>query len=128
MKSKKAYAAVSYVRVLLASSAVLVRQVKAATKLSPKKTLSIAKLELNAALLGARQGDFVQKAVKRKMNQRFYWTDSSMVRNWIRATAAFYNVFVSHRIGEIQTLTDSTEWRFVPGKQNPADGATRSEI
>lgn len=35
---------------------------------------------------------------------------------------------MSHRIGEIQTLTEAAEWRFVPGRQNPADGATRSEI
>lgn len=59
------------------------------------------------------------------MDRRYFWTDSSTVRNWIRATAAFYQTFVSHRIGEIQTLTESLEWRFVPGKLNP-DGATRS--
>lgn len=31
-------------------------------------------------------------------------------------------------MGEIQILTEASEWRFEPGKLNPADGATRSEI
>ena len=30
--------------------------------------------------------------------------------------------------GEIQTLKESGEWRFVPGTQNPADWATGSTL
>ncbi len=30
--------------------------------------------------------------------------------------------------GEIQTITDETEWRFVPGRLNPADATTRSAL
>jgi hypothetical protein len=57
---------------------------------------------------------------------RFLWTDSSTTRNWLRAVAANYTPFVSHRVGEVQSLTDASEWRFVPGKMNIADAATRS--
>lgn len=59
--------------------------------------------------------------------RRVFWTDSSTVMNWIRVTAAFYQTFVSNRIGEIQ-ITKPEEWRFVPGKLNPADFATRSSL
>ncbi len=70
----------------------------------------------------------VQTELTRKVTARYFSTDSSTVRNWIRATAALYQTFVSHRIGEIQSLTEPQEWRFVPGKRNPADTATRSQL
>jgi len=86
----------------------------------------VAKLELNAALLGSRLATFAVTAIGRPGIQKKYWTDSSCVRNWVRASSSYYKPFVSHRIGEIQTLTDTTEWRFVPGKLNCSDAATRS--
>ena len=124
--SEEAYAAVVNIRNVYDDGRVLVRQVKGGTKLSPTKTLSVPKLELNAALLGARLARTIQNTLTRQVTERFFWTDNSTVRNWVRATAAFYQTFVSHRLGEIQTLTDAGEWRFVLGKINPADAATRS--
>ena len=35
-------------------------------------------------------------------------------------------MYVCHRVGEIQTLTESNEWLFLPGWLNPADVATGS--
>ncbi|XP_045033912.1 uncharacterized protein LOC116935697 [Daphnia magna] len=126
--SEEAYAAVVYLRNVYVDGTVLVRHVGASTKLAPKKTISIPKLELNAALLAARLVRTVQTALTRTIHARYLWTDSSTVRNRIRATASKYQVYVSHRIGEIQTLTEPQEWRFLPGRINPADVATRSTL
>ncbi|XP_045034629.1 uncharacterized protein LOC116930576 [Daphnia magna] len=126
--SEEAYAAVIYIRNVFSSGQVVIRQVKATNKLAPKKTISVPKLELNAALLGARVTQVVQQALPAHIHRRRFWTDSSTVRNWIRAAAANYQVFVSNRVGEIQTITDEDEWRFVPGRLNPADAATRSAL
>ena len=126
--SGEAYAAVTYTRAEYANGEFIVRLVKAATKLAPTKTLSIPKLELNAALLSARQAEYVKKSLRQPLSARFLWTDSSCVRNWIRAIAASYQPFVSHRIGEVQSLTEPHEWRFVSGRLNPADCATRSRL
>lgn len=126
--SEEAYAAVVYIRSIYQDGSTVVRHIKGATKLSPLKTLSVPRLELNAALLGARLPRFVEGAITCKLQGRRFWTDSSTVRNWIRAAAADYQPFVSHRIGEIQTITEAQEWRFVPGKLNPADAATRSQL
>ena len=35
--------------------------------------------------------------------------------------------FLNHQIGEIQTITETQEWKFVSGKLNPSDLAIRSE-
>ena len=78
--------------------------------------------------MGARLANYVKSALTRPIAKRRFWTDSSCVRNWVRSTAAYYKPFVSHRIGEIQTLSDASEWRFVPGRLNSSDLATRSAI
>jgi hypothetical protein len=126
--SEEACSASCYTRVVYQDGQVLVRHVKTVTKLAPLKTVSVCKLELNAGLMGARLAKFVQTALKRKIDGRFFWTDSSTVRNWVRAVSSHYQVYVSHRIGEIQTLTEPDEWRFIPGRLNPADAATRSQL
>ena len=79
--SEKACAAVCYIEHGYADGSVIVRLVKAATKLAPVKTVSLCKLELNAALLGARLARFVGESLTRPLTRRFCWTDSSTVRN-----------------------------------------------
>ena len=126
--SEEACSASSYLRHVYRDGRVLVRHVKSVTKLAPLKTVSVCKLELNAALMGARLAKFVQSSLRRKIEWRFFWTDSSTVRNWVRSVSSHYMVYVSNRVGEIQTLTEPTEWRFVPGVLNPSDAATRSQL
>ena len=126
--SEEACAAAAYVRSVDEDGAVRVRLVKAVTKLAPQKTVSVCKLELNAAVLGVRLVQFVSKALTRNIAARYYWTDSSTVRNWVRSASSQYQIYVSHRIGEIQLNSEPTEWRFVNGRINPADAASRSMI
>ena len=105
----------------------MVRQVKATNKLAPKKTISVPKLELNAALLCAKITKAMQTALLSHFRRRQFWTDSN-VRNWIRAAASDYQVFVSNGVGELQTITEADEWRFLPGRLNPVDAATQSTL
>ncbi|XP_045034626.1 uncharacterized protein LOC123475691 [Daphnia magna] len=124
--SEEAVAAAVYLNTSYEDGSSSCRLVMAKTKLAPRKTISIPKLELNAALLGARLSRYVEEALNLPGLTRLFWTDSSTTRNWLRAVAAHYTPFVSHRIGEIQSVTNPSEWRFVSGKQNIADVATRS--
>ena len=127
--SEEAFAAVVYLRTTYSNDKEpQVKFIMAKTKMAPKKTISVAKLELQAALLGARLCNYIGKAFTRKIDRRYFWTDSSCTRNWIRSPASLYKPFVNHRIGEIQTLTEAEEWRFIPGKLNPSDLATRSTL
>ena len=123
--SEEACAAVTYIRNVYSDGSVIVRIVMARTKLAPQKTLSVAKLELQAALMGVRLCRYICDAIQMEFDARYFWTDSSCVRNWVRATSAFYLPFVSNRIGEIQMETQPNEWRYLPGELNCSDFATR---
>ena len=126
--SEEAFAAVIYTRNLYKDGSVKCNIVMAKTRVSPRKTLSVAKLELQAAVLGVRLMSYVQEGIRFEVQRRYFWTDSTCVRQWVRQTATFFKPFVSNRIGEIQMASDPGEWRHLPGKQNVADEATRSEM
>ena len=54
-----------------------------------------------------------------------FWTDSTIVLQYIDNTEARYHNFVANRVAEIQETTDAKEWRHVPTQDNPADDASR---
>ncbi|XP_076246522.1 uncharacterized protein LOC143186698 [Calliopsis andreniformis] len=122
--SLKGYAAVAYLRVAT-ESGTRVALVMAKTRVAPLKPLSVPRLELQAALLGARLAKTVTEELKIDVNRRYLWSDSITVIRWIKSEPRIRQVFVAHRLGEIGELTLSSEWRWVPSRLNPADDATR---
>ena len=52
------------------------------------------------------------------------WTDSTVALHWIRARVENYKQFVSNQSRKIFE-TGMNNWRHVPGKENPADIASR---
>ncbi|UYV60869.1 hypothetical protein LAZ67_1002644 [Cordylochernes scorpioides] len=54
----------------------------------------------------------------------YLWTDSSTALSWIRRNCN-WNIFVKNRVDEIQRTTKVSNWRFVPGLENPADLPSR---
>jgi len=61
------------------------------------------------------------KRLKLKISRRYWWTDSTIVLSWISSPSANWNVFVAHKVGEIQDQTYIHEWRHVNSEDNPAD-------
>ena len=88
--------------------------------------MSIPRLKLTAAVLGARLTAFITNVLNLKPDQITYWSDSMNVLWWMRNPSRMYQVFVANRVGEIQTLTNPNQWRCIPSKENlasrPADG------
>ena len=123
--SLKAYAAVVYLRFTRRNSPAHTALVLAKSRVSPLKPLSIPRLELQAALLGARLLRTVEKEIDIKADKRFLWSDSVTVIRWIKTEPRTRNMYVAHRLGEINELTLNSEWRWVPTGANPADCATR---
>lgn len=122
--SEAAFACVAYFR-LASKYGVQVSLVGAKTKVAPLKPLTIPKLELKAAVLGVRFLESTQNHHTYQIAQRFLWSDSTTVLSWINSDHRRYTKFVAFRIGEILSVTNQKEWRWVPSKMNAADEATR---
>ena len=57
----------------------------------------------------------------------FMYSDSQVALWWIRGSSSRWKTFVANRVSEIQTLSNScsSQWRFCPGAENPADAISR---
>ena len=120
-----AYAAVTYLRYRYENDLAHVALLTSKNKIAPIKPMTIPRLELQAALIGARLAKYVEEQMSIKISRRIFWSDSSTVLCWIRSEPRTKQIFVSNRLGEISEITKIPEWHWVPTKENPADDATR---
>ncbi|XP_053692248.1 uncharacterized protein LOC128740709 [Sabethes cyaneus] len=97
----------------------------ARSKVSRLKQLTIPRLELQAAVMGARMPHVIKNNHSMKIQQTFIWTDSRTVLSWVTSDQKRYKQFVSFKIGEILTLTKLSEWKWIPSKMNIADCLTK---
>ncbi|XP_062704212.1 uncharacterized protein LOC134286593 [Aedes albopictus] len=121
---ESAYACVGYVR-MDCSGETRCSLVASKTKVAPLKPLSVPRLELQAAMIGARLMQTICSSLTLPISRRYLWTDSSTVLAWLRSDSRRYHQFVGFRVGEILSLSSIEEWRYVPSSQNPADEATK---
>ncbi|XP_065094108.1 uncharacterized protein LOC135714654 [Ochlerotatus camptorhynchus] len=122
--SVAACACVAYLRMMFSGGS-WCSLVAAKTKVTPLRTLSIPRLELQAAMMGSRLLQNVCSALTLNIRKRFLWTDSATVLAWLRSDSRRYHQFVAFRVGEILSLTSVDEWHYVPSKLNVADDATK---
>ncbi|XP_041673981.1 uncharacterized protein LOC121529941 [Drosophila eugracilis] len=114
--SQSAFAAVAYWRVTYKNGNVLVSFVCAKTKCAPMRTMSIPRLELQAAVLGTRVINTVKEEHSVDISETVLWTDSKTVLKRCCLLATEWRRFWSRR-----------RWRWVPTADNAADDATRSQ-
>ena len=125
--SEKAYSAVAYLQWEVRDKEMAVSLVASKSRVAPLKKLSLPRLELMGALIGARLGRNLINLLKMEPHQLHMWTDSMIVVHWIRSSAHKWKQFVANRVTEIQNLTDPASWSHVKGKENPADLPTRGQ-
>lgn len=123
--SKKTYGACIYLRSFTSEGLPKVHLVCAKSRVTLLKVLSIPRLELCSAQLLAQLAAKVKKLLDIKINKKYYWTDSTIVLHWIRATNKKLPVFIAHRVGDIQDATAAKDWKHVGSKENPADLISR---
>ncbi|XP_037292204.1 uncharacterized protein LOC119188589 [Manduca sexta] len=123
--SESAYATALYWRAEDDDGRVTVTLLAAKAKVAPLKLTSIPRLELQAAVLGARMAASVTQEHSRQPESTTYWTDSKTTLCWIRTGARSYKPYVAHRIAAIEEYSQANQWRWVPTRYNVADDATR---
>ncbi|XP_045445582.1 uncharacterized protein LOC123653632 [Melitaea cinxia] len=123
--SEQAFATTAYWRIRHEDGAIEVAHVMGKAKVAPLKLLTIPRLELQAAVIGARMASVIVKEHTWKPSKVVYWTDSKTVLHWIRNEDKKYTPFVAHRLAEIAELSHRDDWRWISTDDNVADDATR---
>lgn len=124
--SSRAFTSVAYLRRKTTNNLWHVSFIIARARVAPLKVLSIPRLELQAAVLGARLSDFIKRYID--INKTYFWTDSKTVLCWLRSEVGRFKAFVAHRVSEVAELTNISDWRWVSTEHNAADDATRETI
>lgn len=125
--SERAYGSVAYLRTENSEGKVEVAFVAARSRVAPKKQQTIPRLELCAALTGAQLAKVLKTELTLPIHSVTLWSDSTTVLTWLLSQSCRFKVFVGTRVAEIQELTESDNWRYVPSKENPADDITKGK-
>ncbi|CAG9125559.1 unnamed protein product [Plutella xylostella] len=123
--SERAYGACAYVRSVDSTGDVTVRLLIAKSRVAPIKPATIPRLELCGALMGARLFEKVVDSLRIKIDQIFFWSDSTIVLGWLRMLPCKLQPFVRNRVAEILEKAGNHTWRHVPTDLNPADPISR---
>lgn len=133
--SEIAHAAVVYMRNVYGDNTIEVSLVAAKTRVAPRRpTLTVPRLELNAAVLAARLAHKVDAALTSRVHKVDLWSDSTIVLSWMAQKTAVETKYVINRVTDILEALrelrcakeeDSVTWRHVPTADNPSDDCTR---
>lgn len=126
--SQTAYGTCIYVRSIIKTNnntSIINKLLCSKGKVAPLKPVSVPRLELCGALLGARLYAKVRESLRCEFAQVVFWTDSTIVLGWLRMAPNLLKTFVQNRVVEIHDLTKGLLWRHVSGKDNPADLVSR---
>ena len=123
--SELAYGCVAYLRFCYKSGGFSCAFVMSKCKIAPIKTVTLPRLELNAARAGARLSQLILHEIDLPIEKIQYWSDSTLTLQYLNNKKNRMKVFTANRVSEILDVSTADQWRHVPGKINPADLVTR---
>ena len=123
--SSRAYGQCSYLRLVDDAGNVHCSLVLGKSRVAPLKTITISRLELTAAVVSVKISSLLNEELSYSHIENYFWTDSQVVLGYIANEAKRFHVFVANRVQQIRDSTDVSQWRFVKGKDNPADEGSR---
>ncbi|XP_051167315.1 uncharacterized protein LOC127285377 [Leptopilina boulardi] len=125
--SEKAYGACIYLRSTNSQGVHKSSLICSKSRVTPIKATTLSRLELCAATLLVQLYSSVVQSLKMTFSQVVFWSDSTIVLNWINTPSALLKTFVANRVSQIQEKTNSENWRHVRTHDNPADIISRGQ-
>ncbi|XP_044585101.1 uncharacterized protein LOC123265402 [Cotesia glomerata] len=126
--SRVGYGACIYIRSVNKHGDVIVKLVCSKSRVAPIKDVTIPKLELCGALLLAKLYKDTIPSFNFDISKVTFWSDSTIVLQWLKRSPSTLKVFEANRVTQIQTLCSKIEWRHVRTKDNPADCLSRGQL
>ena len=123
--SRLGYGAVTYLRLVDVNGKVNVMFLVGKSRVTPTKQVTIPRLELTAADLAAKLNRQVESELEIPVDSSTFWTDSTVVLQYISNRSTRFQTFVANRLSAIHSLSHPSQWRFVETSSNPADSASR---
>ena len=94
-------------------------------RVSPKKTVSIPRLELAAAAVSMKIPNSLKGELDYNRLEEYYWTNSKVVLICVNNELRKFHVYVMNRMQLIQDYTSPSLWKYVNPADNPADKGSR---
>ncbi|GBN62252.1 hypothetical protein AVEN_39025-1 [Araneus ventricosus] len=85
--SPKVYGAAAYFRCIAIEGRDKVSFMISKSKVAPLTTLTLARLELMAALIAVRLGKYLQNTFASLTKEIYLWNDSKMVLQWLKGSS-----------------------------------------
>ena len=89
-----------------------------------EKSLSIPRLELQAAVLGARIKSTIIAQVDIQIDNITLYSDSKVTLNCVSHSSKKFFPFVMNRLIEIRTYTEIKQWKYIPRNLRQTDMCT----
>ena len=119
------YGQCSYLRLVDEHGKIHCSFVAGKARVTPKKTISIPRLELAAAAVSVKVADTLTEELEHEKIEQFYWTDSKVTLGFINNESRRFHVFVANRVELIRSYTSPFQWKYVDSSSNPADEGSR---
>ena len=123
--SKCDYGQCLYLRLEEEHGKVHVSFVMGKARVTPKKTVSIPRLELAAASVSVKIGDVLKDELEYENIEDHYCTDSKVILGFISNESTRFHVYVANRVQLIHDHTTPSKWHYIETTSNTVDEGSK---